>query len=82
MFPPERWLPSSAVDALPNFAVSRGGDQIQFQLLMMPNARLQPRRLIIQPAAVGCKPMLCRPSFGLRVQGLDHGFRISRRHSE
>ena len=27
-----------------------------------PNARLQPRRLSIAPAAVGCKPMLGRPA--------------------
>lgn len=26
------------------------------------NVRLQPRRLMISPGAVGCKPMLCRPS--------------------
>ena len=30
----------------------------------------------------GSKPMLCRPSFGFGVQGLDDRLRIPRRHSE
>lgn len=29
-----------------------------------PNARLQPRRLMIAPAAVGCKPMFGGPVVG------------------
>ena len=47
--------------------------------LTMP---LQPRRLRMAPAAVGCKRRLCRPSFGFRVQRFDDRLRIPRGHAE
>ena len=43
---------------------------------MMPNVRLQPRRLRMAPTAVGCKPMLDRS----QVQSPEIGNRIVARH--
>jgi hypothetical protein len=36
------------------------------------NARLQPRRRIIAPAAVGCKPMLASVKFAIKFLGEEH----------